>query len=129
MGRGNADNAGIPVLAQRLKQARLEAGLKQREAADVLGVSPNTIWRYENDRLTPSNAALLGLSHIYAKPVAWFRGVADAAGLGPASITPDEQRVLDSYRSVPKDRRALLRSVIEAVADYEAGRGKPETGG
>ena len=124
MGRGNTDNAQIPGLAQRLKDARREAGLKQREAAKAIGVDPNTIWRYENDRLNPSNSALLALSYTYGKPVGWFHGMADDGNLRPPSITEDEKRFLDIYRSVPKDSRKLVLVIMEATAKYEVERRK-----
>ena len=71
MGRGDGSNSG---LGQRLKQARVEAGLTQREAGQAIGVDPNTIYSYETDRVNPSGPALRSLAHAYDKPYEWFFG-------------------------------------------------------
>ena len=71
MGRGDGSNSG---LGQRLKQARVEAGLTQKEAGRAIGVDPNTIYSYETDRVNPSGPAMRSLAHAYDKPYEWFFG-------------------------------------------------------
>ena len=71
MGRGDESNKG---LGQRLKQARIEAGLTQKNAGESIGVDPHTIYSYETDRVNPSGPALRSLAHAYDKPVEWFFG-------------------------------------------------------
>ena len=126
MGRGNADNSMIPGLAQRLKAARNEAGFNQREAAKAIGVDPNTIWRYENDRLNPSNSALLAMSYTYGKSVDWFKGMVEEDHPGTRLINEDERRFLDVYRGVPQESRNLVFRIMEAAAEYEIERKEPE---
>ena len=126
MGRGNADNSMIPGLAQRLKTARNEAGFNQREAAKAIGVDPNTIWRYENDRLNPSNSALLAMSYTYRKAISWLKGMVGEDHPSTPFINEDEQRFLDVYREVPKDSRKLVLRIMEAAARYEVERTEPE---
>ena len=126
MGRGNADNSQIPGLAQRLKQARREAGLKQREAARAIGVDPNTIWRYENDRLNPSNLALLALAYTYGKSIGWFKGMIDEGPPKPPLINEDERRFLAAYRGVPEGSRKLILTVMETAAKYEIEPKEPD---
>ena len=122
MGRGNTDNSLIPGLAQRLKDARRDAGFNQREAAKAIGVDPNTIWRYENNRLNPSNSALLALSYTYGKPIGWFKGTVEEDHPGTRLINEDERRFLDVYRGVPKESRNLVLRIMEAAAGYEVER-------
>ena len=71
MGRGDGSNSG---LGQRLKQARVEAGLTQRQAGQAIGVDPNTIYSYESSRINPSGPAIRALAHAYDKPYEWFFG-------------------------------------------------------
>ena len=71
MGRGDESNKG---LGQRLKQARIEACLTQKNAGESIGVDPHTIYSYETDRVNPSGPALRSLAHAYDKPVEWFFG-------------------------------------------------------
>ncbi len=52
-------------LGQRLKEARLKAGLKQEELAAQLGVSRQTISNWENDRYSPDIDSALKLKTLY----------------------------------------------------------------
>ena len=63
-----------PSVGPRLRQARLEAKLTQQSAGELVGVDPNTIARYEANRIKPSSTALFALAQIYKKPVEWFFG-------------------------------------------------------
>ena len=58
----------------RLKQARLRAGLTLQQAAEAVGTDLNSIWRYEAGRHRPSGPALHALANLYNKPVEWFFG-------------------------------------------------------
>jgi Zn-dependent peptidase ImmA (M78 family)/DNA-binding XRE family transcriptional regulator len=49
------------MLGERIKRARLAAGLNQRELASAAGVSAMAISKYERDESTPSSPVLLAL--------------------------------------------------------------------
>lgn len=49
----------------RIRSARMNAGLTQEQAADVLGVSRQTISNWENDRTYPDIVSVIKMSDIY----------------------------------------------------------------
>ena len=53
------------TLAVQLKNARLKAGLSQREAADTAGITPDHLCELEKDRSVPSVVLLRRLREIY----------------------------------------------------------------
>ena len=58
----------IPVgnsFGERLKRARLLAGMKQKDAADKIGVKTNTFSTWENNRSTPSPAFLKKIQNAF----------------------------------------------------------------
>ena len=59
-------------IGSRLKLARKQAGLSQKEAAEQIGSEPNSIWRYEDDRRMPSATTLRSLAVTYGKRMDWF---------------------------------------------------------
>ena len=59
-------------IGSKLKLARKQAGLSQKEAAEEIGSKPNSIWRYQDDRHMPSAITLRGLVLIYGKRMDWF---------------------------------------------------------
>lgn len=42
------------TLSERIREARVTAGLKQAQLADIVGVRPQTIWRIEAGQQRPS---------------------------------------------------------------------------
>lgn len=53
------------MLAERIKQYRMAAGLTQKELAGVLNASQNTISQYESGKRTPTVKKLLELSTLF----------------------------------------------------------------
>lgn len=92
MGRGDESNTG---LGQRLKQARVEAGLTQKDAGESIGVDPHTIYSYESDRVNPSGPALRSLAHAYNKPVEWFFGEEEEPEPAPEDTEEEDIDIMD----------------------------------
>ena len=113
MGRGNGSNSG---LGQRLRQARIEAGLTQKQAGEAIGVDPNTIYSYETDRVNPSGPALRSLAHAYNKPMEWFFADKEKAGSEEFSpLTPEQVEAnLDLVLSAPM---IALRAAADDLDD------------
>ena len=57
----NQENAVVPewTLGDRLKKARLHAGLEQTELSAETGIARSSIVRYEKDQARPSRAMLI----------------------------------------------------------------------
>jgi transcriptional regulator with XRE-family HTH domain len=60
----------MSVLTERIKKMRAEKRLSQEKLAFLLGVQPNTVWRWENNRASPMEsipklAAALGTTVAY----------------------------------------------------------------
>lgn len=61
------------VVRERIKQARLEAGLNQKSLAEALGLSSHaTISRYEKGDLNVSAEILYQIAIITNKPISFF---------------------------------------------------------
>lgn len=58
---------------QTIKELRTAAGLEQKQLAESLGVSPNTVYRWETDRMRISAEQLQALTVILDTPAAAIR--------------------------------------------------------
>ena len=98
-----------PTLGARLKQARLKAGLTQKDAADALGVTYQAISNYERDKCRVQAGILKQLCVLYhisatdlLQSSAWDEG---KAGLFDSAATDSERMSLYDLWGVPEDRR------------------------
>jgi len=57
---------------ERIKQARLEAGMSQQTLAADLGISFQQIQKYERGTNRPSISRLIEISAVFERPVTWF---------------------------------------------------------
>lgn len=53
-------------IGQKLKSARVEAGLTQETVAEKIGVSRQTISNWENNRYYPDIISVISLSDLYS---------------------------------------------------------------
>lgn len=60
------------MIAHRLKQARLLAGLTLKAAGETIGVTPTTIQNYEKGKKTPSSTNLLMLAKAFGVRTEYF---------------------------------------------------------
>lgn len=58
----------------RLRKTRTLAGMSTGEIAEALGVSRNTITRWEHDKVTPRQRDLIAWGAITGAGVTWLRG-------------------------------------------------------
>ena len=84
----------IKNLAGRLKELRIQNKLTQKQASELLGISPSIISGYETGERTPSAEILLSLSYLYKCSTDYLLGksndmptiLLDTNGLTPNQI-------------------------------------------
>lgn len=92
------------VLSERIRKARMDAGLSQGELADLLQLSSHaTISRYEKGTLGVSAEMLYRIANITHKPIAFFfdTQTIDSCGitLGYESLSDYGRQRLQQYLS------------------------------
>lgn len=86
-------------LGEKLKDARLNAGLKQEELAKQLGVSRQTISSWENDRSYPDLGSAVKLSNLYGRSM--------------DEMLKDDDTVLNAFEDLVKKRRKFWQMMLE----------------
>lgn len=90
-------------IAQRVKQARQEAGLSQESLGKKLGLSKVGYGEYERVSRLFDTEQLFHLERILGRSVGWFLGLS-------SELSDDEQQVLSMYQRAKeqgRDRMAL----------------------
>jgi transcriptional regulator with XRE-family HTH domain len=103
---------------QRLREARVAAGLSQSELEDISGIPKARLSRYENGHVEPSIQTLARLSR--------------ALNVSEASLLGDQRAVLEDFFNVLYDRGVRITSsdqgarIAHAIADLiEAVKAEP----
>jgi transcriptional regulator with XRE-family HTH domain len=94
------------LFAQRLRQARIEGGMNQREFADALGVSDKAISSYEVGRTEPNLEFMQKVSRLTFKPIAYFVDPSDQDDvILQAKLAKIEQELMEIKKLLqrPKD--------------------------
>ncbi|MBF0809367.1 XRE family transcriptional regulator [Rothia nasimurium] len=60
------------TLKDRIIKARTDAGLKQHELASIVGVSANSMTRYEKEQRTPPPEIVEAIAEATGVPLEWF---------------------------------------------------------
>jgi transcriptional regulator with XRE-family HTH domain len=98
--------------ADRLRIAREHAGMSQQEAADALGITPQSISQFENGKRKPSTERIIDFCRIYHASADFMLGFVDKPNekLQIKSLRPDQQRLLELYEEgkIPRVIRQLL---------------------
>ena len=76
------------TIGQRIAQKRKELGLSQEGLGDQLGVSRQSIYKWESDSALPEIDKLIALSRLFGVSVGWLLGVEEPPQGGGADAGP-----------------------------------------
>jgi transcriptional regulator with XRE-family HTH domain len=117
----------------RIKQIRVQAGMRQWELARLLGTTQSAVHKYEHG-VVPEPRRLLELARVGKTSVEWLLTGRhwDSGSEERERLSPDVLRTAALLREIGADQRQsvdeALRIVREAVAELEEGRGGAEGG-
>lgn len=105
-------------MLSRIKQLRQERGLSQRALAELLGLSQQSINKYENHNIEPDIAMLCQIATLFDVSIDYLVERTDTRQLPipfEASQQPlscDELRLIRNYRQLSPDERLSIELVI-----------------
>ena len=106
------------TIGQRIAHKRKQLSLSQEALGETLGVSRQSIYKWESDTALPEVDKLISLSRLFGVSVGWLLGVEEAA---PA---PDREDAVPEAGGELSE--AQLNMVKEIVAQYLAAQPKPK---
>lgn len=94
------------TFGQRLREARIRAGMSQSDVEEISGIPKARLSRYENGHVAPSIQTLERL--------------AGALGVSEASLLGDQRAILEAFFNTLYERGVRIYSSEQAVAVAEA---------
>ena len=108
-------------IGARIKDARLKAGLTQKQLSELVGVSPHAVWSWEAGKMKPTPEHLLELAYRCETSTDWLLGrdVVEAEILREADVSfrnaieglpmEDLESIMEFIRFVRGQRRRKER--------------------
>ncbi len=105
----------------RIKELRTERGLRQKDLAEKLGVSPQTVGYYENWVNKPDPETLIKLADIFEVSIDYLLGRENEYGVislnANNDYSADERQLISDYRSFSKPAKELAHKMFCALKD------------
>lgn len=103
-----------------LKAIRSKKGVTQKEAADALGISPNTYKNYEQGMREPNNEMLCKLADYFQVTTDYLLGRAPQTDpmkllVSQSDLSAEAQEAL--YLSLPEEARAIVLQVMRMMRE------------
>lgn len=99
-------------MLENLKALREETGTTQKQLADAVSVSQQSINKYENHNIEPDIATLIRIADFFHTSVDYLIGHSNNRDIGAtvysAALTPDELNLINNYKHLtPKEKQSI----------------------
>lgn len=104
-------------MIKNLKKLRIEAGISQQQLADVIGVSQQSINKYENHSIEPDISIIIAIAEYFNTSVDYLVGNTDIIRKYEALYTFDlnekEKDLIEKYRKASEKDRQIVDFVLK----------------
>lgn len=104
-------------MVKRLKELRQKKNISQQQLAEIIGVSQQSINKYENHSIEPDIATLIRFADYFNTSVDYLIGNSDTErkneAVTPFDLNIDEAQLINSYRTLTEKEKASIRLVTE----------------
>lgn len=104
-----------------ISTARAKAGMTQKELADALNVTQQTIYYYESGDRDIKGSTLVKMSKVLGCTVSYLLGLSDneherAFEVTPRTLEPDEQKLVRLYRKCDQEWKHYVLQAAHIAA-------------
>ena len=108
-------------MLKNLKLLRESAAITQKQLAEAIGVSQQSINKYENHNIEPDIETLIRMADFFDTSVDYIIGHAQIRQkievTTPYSLNADERSFMDAFRCLSPKQRTCVLCVIESYRD------------
>lgn len=105
-------------MLENLKRLREAANISQKALADVIGVSQQSINKYENHNIEPDIETMIRLADYFNTSVDFLIGHTDIPHkiepVHPCDLNKREATIVDGYRRLTEKQRQSVELMIDA---------------
>lgn len=100
-------------MIKNLKTLRNEFKISQQKLADAVGVSQQSINKYENQDVEPDIAILIKIADYFSVSVDYLVGRIPSPEFSVTALSKDEKNIVSKYKTLTKKEKDIIRLVID----------------
>lgn len=101
-------------MLENLRKLRLEAGVTQKQLADAVSVSQQSINKYENHNIEPDIETLTRLADFFHTSLDCLTG---HAAPPEGALSAEEARLLNEYRRLSDSQRRCVCNIVHVFLE------------
>ena len=106
---------------ENLKKLRQQHKLSQQKLADILHISQQSVYKYENDITFPDIETLIRMADFFNTSIDYLVGYTDIPHkiepVAETMLNENEQHLLMRYRSLTDNKKSVISLVIDSYND------------
>ena len=102
-------------LGEKLRNLRQKSRKTLQEQSELLGVSMNSVYRWEHDLAVPRKSMLKTMADFYSVPLDWLLSETAAASL----ISDIEVKLLSMFRKLTDSSKYIVLGYVERMCVEE----------
>lgn len=103
-------------MVENLKKLRTQSNISQQQLADVIGVSQQSINKYENHGVEPDIKTLISLADYFSTSVDYLIGNTQIERkiekVQKYELNDDECKIIDGFRKLNPTEKEIIRLII-----------------
>lgn len=96
---------------------RNKKGISQQKLADTIGVTQQTINRYENNDTEPDIDTLIKFAEYFETSVDFLIGYTEP--VSSSELNKDESNLINSYRQLSKRQKSSIRMILRCYTESD----------
>lgn len=105
------------MMIKNLKNLRLSKGISQQKLAEVIGISQQSVNKYENHNIEPDVTTLMLLADYFDTSVDYLIGNTEInhkiESIEPYDLNTDESTLINSYRKLSASQKESIKIIIK----------------
>lgn len=107
-----------PAIGQRIREARVDAGLTQAALARALGIKRASVSQWEQATTQPTMERLQAIAKLTKRPLSWFLIEDAAAAVRALESGAESDELVNAVRGLPPSLRVLVEEHIMRAKQY-----------
>lgn len=100
-------------MVKNLRKLREIKGISQQKLADILGITQQSIYKYEKLKIEPDIGTLVVMADYFNTTVDYLIGHTPSTTSDEPELTREEWALLRSYRQLSESEKESIRMVIK----------------